>query len=529
MSTSATNESLLVQTNQPPFDDLSLVQAHVKLVNSITCWTDIGLLSDENNKNLLILLLNDNKPVSILRICISVDESMSAIQSLNSFNGAIYLGFYQGNNLKEQEVRSMATISEIWSSIHDQTTTLSIDELKVFFNRLETESKENGRGNDFCVETKRQVLQFSHGRCMFDGCGVNLGIDELTGYEGNFSYLAHNVASSENGERGGAVISKKLSDEPSNVLLLCDKHHRLIDKVAAADFTAIRLSIMRNKFKSNADKLLEGLSFEPLPTYAVLWPVGGNVIAAPTDLQIGQALSVIQARAERQIQVISDNNELLLEMNLNDAWKLMPRMIEHAASKILQQTHNQQHRAALFAFGLMPPLIGLGAKIGNKAEIIPMLRFRDSGTWSWPIEQPRSNIIEVNIDKELSKDDEEVIVSISLTAKPSQFDEYVKISGLKHVEVIASEGNMGNGCISHPSEGKEFMNDIHKLLHRLVSDYGVRKVHLLPCASNTACVFLGKAIDNHHPEIVVYDFVGKSMAPKLLIKPSIDGVEISAV
>jgi len=43
---------------------------------------------------------------------------------------------------------------------------------------------------------------------MFEGCGANLLMDETTGYDGNYSYLAHNVASSEKGPRGIKVISE---------------------------------------------------------------------------------------------------------------------------------------------------------------------------------------------------------------------------------------------------------------------------------------------------------------------------------
>ena len=44
-------------------------------------------------------------------------------------------------------------------------------------------------------------MQDSHGRCMFTGCGDRLDIEQLTGMKGNIGYLAHNVASSERGER----------------------------------------------------------------------------------------------------------------------------------------------------------------------------------------------------------------------------------------------------------------------------------------------------------------------------------------
>ena len=48
--------------------------------------------------------------------------------------------------------------------------------------------------------------------------------------------------------------------------------------------------------------------------------------------------------------------------------------------------------------------------------------------------------------------------------------------------------------------------------------YDVKRVHLLVCASNAACVFIGQAMDLHHPEIIAYDFVKDDMLPHLIIK-----------
>jgi hypothetical protein len=50
----------------------------------------------------------------------------------------------------------------------------------------------------------------------------------------------------------------------------------------------------------------------------------------------------------------------------------------------LQGTKRDGYKAALFAFGPMPALIGLGSLLGNKNEFTPMLRYRDSSSWLWP-------------------------------------------------------------------------------------------------------------------------------------------------
>ena len=72
-------------------------------------------------------------------------------------------------------------------------------------------------------------------------------------------------------------------------------------------------------------------------------------------------------------------------------------------------------------------------------------------------------------------------------------------------------------AIAHPKDGAEFRQRMQELLHRLRDTHGVRNVHVLPCASNAACVFFGQAFDSYHPELVIYDFAsdGNSMVPRL--------------
>ena len=59
---------------------------------------------------------------------------------------------------------------------------------------------------------------------MFKGCGAKLNIDEITGFEGTYGVLAHNVAASENSTRGIPFFSYQLSDDPTNIFSVHDKN-----------------------------------------------------------------------------------------------------------------------------------------------------------------------------------------------------------------------------------------------------------------------------------------------------------------
>ncbi|WP_228271912.1 SAVED domain-containing protein [Acinetobacter soli] len=77
---------------------------------------------------------------------------------------------------------------------------------------------------------------------------------------------------------------------------------------------------------------------------------------------------------------------------------------------------------------------------------------------------------------------------------------------------------MGNGAIPNPESGRKFCARLQQLLHDLKNKHNTKRVHLLVCASNAACVFIGQAIDLHHPEIIAYDFAKETMVARLVIK-----------
>ena len=513
-------KSMIVQTRRAPLQLLSEVQDHVVALSELVDWAEIGILYDEVPSAILILFLNHNAVVSVIRFCLTVDESVAAIQSAQRAKQPVLLACCQGQTLLAEDIVSLEALNAIWARTRNQSMLVNAQETRDFFSRIQTNTTKKGRGQDFKQQTRVQVWFDAHGRCMFEGCGMDLTIDPITGRKGNFAYLAHNVAAAENGPRGILYLSAQLSDESNNILLLCDTHHRLIDTVAMADYPAERLSSMRQRFCDDAGELLDGLAKPPIPVYCVSWPVHRQVISAPSVLQIAQSLGPIGARMDGRLNHLSDNEATLRTLDPAEVWPLMPTMIEDAATKLLMQVHDKSYRAALFAIGLMPSLIALGAKIGNKCEITPMLRDRENGLWYWPASRPRGQFYDTDGLDGLSSNESDVIIRLSLTANPSPMQTTIDKLGLKVITILAHAEFMGNGALAHPLDGNAFRQRVQELLHCLKDRHGVRRIHVLPCASNAACVFFGQAFDSYHPEMLIYDFAdndGQTMEPRLRV------------
>jgi hypothetical protein len=471
----------------------------------------IGFLTDERVKNQIFILSSQDLKVSV-RLNISVNDMTEAL-ALIAPNDEIEVRHLQGQQITSEQLGSIDSLSDVWKLCTAQSSTMSNNEVVSYIIRSAKNRTIKGRGKDFTVATIRQVMLDSHGYCMFEGCGEKLLMDDLTGQPGNYSYLAHNVASSEDGPRGIPFLSETLSNDPSNILLLCDKHHRLVDRVASADYPAHTLNQMRAGHIINVDKLLENLGFQPIPVFSILWPVGGQVVSPPESRDIAGSLSRLRARVRNSLNNLSSNECRYIKKPSCFAQE-MDEIVTEEAQSIIGQTKFSGHKAALFAFGPMPALVGLGASIGNKSEIIPMLRYRDGNCWVWPqaskTDKPYDIVIKNNFE-----DASEVTLLIGLSAMPKQMSVTAKSLGFPEILITAKQ--MGNAAIAHPENGLELQAEIYSLLLKLQHKHNVSKVHLLICASNAACVFVGKAFDLYQPDILVYDFDGEHMTPVLEI------------
>ncbi|WP_172380022.1 SAVED domain-containing protein [Vibrio sp. Vb339] len=508
------------QAASSPIDSLdNFHQYHTNLKKQVK-WDDVGILTDINDRNTIILLSLNEEVVATLRLCLEPRDTAKCLTDLSESKSFVTYRNIQGYQITSDDLLTLDSISGIWIEAVQQSANIQLNELENLFVRFEDDRKQKGRGKDFTVDTKNTVWRESYGRCMFTGCGEKLDHDTISGTTGNYAYLAHNVASSEQGARGITELSNKLSNDPNNILLLCDKHHRLIDKVAASDYTAPMLSAMKKEFSIVANSLLDGLKYQPVPVYAVLWPVNSQTVSPPSYLQVASSLSRIKRRMHEQINILSDNEDLLID-SPDILWQLMPSVIQSAADKIIQQTKGFGFNAALFGFGPTSALIGLGAKLGNKNDVTPMLRFREGGNWSWPSNVALGNIYEIEGLNDI-KENADIIINIALTAEPQcLIDASKALSVNKNAQIItirAKKEYMGNGAISHPEDGKALTVDLQSIFHKLKSKYSVQTVHLFSCVSNAAAVFIGQAYDTHHPEVIIYDFDQSTMVPRLQLK-----------
>lgn len=511
-------EPQILQTTTAPLQTLEDINLYIEVQQADSDWDYAVLLTDK--KSVVIALCVDKHDiVQVIRICLAEeDEIIQALKALNKGNTRLLCCEAR------DEVARIDCAEVIFNAIENSTSqkkTLA-RAVKYF------EHKPRGRGQPITANIARDVVFESHGYCMFEGCGDHLGVDRLTGIKGNFRYLAHIVASSPDGPRGNQR-SHELSNDPKNIMVLCDKHHRLIDKVAVDEYDESRLRGMRTEFTTNSDCLLQSLAYQPVTTFTALWPIGNFVTEGPSPQEYAISLKPVHCRPSgRPLSLIHRTSEAPAD----DQWweTIVPREINHVGNKFLGYDANDRRQAGLYAMGPSSTLIGLGAILGNKSNLCVVPKSRKNG-WGWersePIEQPFSVSGLDNIDGPI----EELAVTLFLTAIPAENQQVLDYLKTKNINCIhITPKFFGNTCLAHPHEGAALREMFLELLHHLRNKFHVKRVHLLHCAPNAACVEVGRAIEHNHPSIRIYDHCKsgdeKYMVPRLDLIPSRDQVEV---
>ncbi len=225
------------------------------------------------------------------------------------------------------------------------------------------------------------------GRCQYAGCNQRLGRDGITDSEFNFAYVAHIIADSPDGPRGHPKLSALLKAEISNLMLLCDVHHRLVDKADVAGHPPDVLQKMKADHEDRID-LVTDIHPERQTTLVLYGAnIGENaspltVAAAkgavlpyryPCRLPITLGLTGSEARDREAAFWVSEAENLRRQFE-----KLIrPRLNDGSLSPV-----------SLFAIAPQPLLMLFGSLLTDIPETDVFQLHREPRTWKWLDAQP---------------------------------------------------------------------------------------------------------------------------------------------
>ena len=224
----------------------------------------------------------------------------------------------------------------------------------------------------------------SGGRCQYEGCSKALWRDDLTKAEFNVAYIAHIIADKPTGPRGHPKLSEKLSSDINNLMLMCDEHHRLIDKIDVQGHPAERLQIMKASQEARIE-LLTSLQ-EDKKSHVLLYGANiGEQNASVSWKKAAQAMLPLRYPAESRAIELSLSNSAFKDQT-DTFWVMERRNLQlhfnHKVRPRVAGSGDIEH-LSIFAFAPIPLLIELGRLLSDipAAEVYQL--HREPPDWRW--------------------------------------------------------------------------------------------------------------------------------------------------
>jgi SMODS-associated and fused to various effectors sensor domain len=234
------------------------------------------------------------------------------------------------------------------------------------------------------ANVKALVCARAAGRCQYGGCNKSLIGDPISGTpDANGAYIAHIVAAEPDGPRGDPILSPKLATEPSNLMLVCDVHHRVFDRKKEAEHPAELLLEMKRRHEDRiaiVTAIDEDRGSHVL-RYAA--PIGPNESpVAVGDLK----LAMLPDRYPVDAGWIDlDVVNLAIPDHEAEFWHIHLRNLRKGFAEKVRGRLERQEIKRLTVFGLAPTplLIELGRLLSDiaNAEVRQLLRHPKG--WRW--------------------------------------------------------------------------------------------------------------------------------------------------
>lgn len=350
-------------------------------------------------------------------------------------------------------------------------------------------------------KNKNLLWAVSAGRCEYEGCNRILHTDILTKKKYNSAYIAHIVADKPGGPRGDITRSELLCDNIGNLMLLCNEHHNLIDKVDVAGHPESRLLIMKRQHEERIRRITD---IAPnMSSEIILY--GANIGTNNSPLSYQSACEALlydyypasDTAIELRLKNVpfSDDTEtywLIEETNLCEQFKLQikPRLMQ-----------GDTDHYSVFALAPQPLLIKFGVLLNDLNNVKVYQKHREPSTWKW---QTTSSDIEYTLREPADKTNIPVLV-FSLSATVTH-DRVQKVFGENASIWDITIDTPNNDFLKTEALLSDFRHTVRQAFDKIKSHHGCTELHIFPAMPISASVELGRVwMPKVDMPMVIYD------------------------
>lgn len=329
------------------------------------------------------------------------------------------------------------------------------------------------------------------GRCAYRGHNEPLWRDDVTLAEMNAAYVAHIVAAKKSGPRGDPVRSPKLARELSNLMLLCDKHHRMIDVERVAEHPEKLLLEMKHEHEDriaavtalHGDRKSEMLRYAAdtsgaLPSIKYTDAARAMLPERYPLANPGTLLGIVGSKfAEGDPEYWS-----LQEANLRRGFErgVLPRLVDGSIPHL-----------SVFAFAPQPLLVLLGTLLTDKYPADVHQVRREPPGWGWFERAEAGDANPLHLNRPTSNDGPPALVlSLSASIDPERIRAVLGPSACIW-EITAA--NPHNDMMRERSQLSSFRTLAREALSGIKTAHGEKaEIHVFPAAPISASVELGR-------------------------------------
>lgn len=222
------------------------------------------------------------------------------------------------------------------------------------------------------------------GRCQFAGCNKPMYYDSLTKAEFNTAYLAHIYAVSIGGNRYDPVQSPKLVKDISNLMLMCDEHHRLIDDKANESLYSAPVLLEMKAEHEKRIELITNTGSEH-QSHVILFGARIGSHEVPLSYQIATHAMLPHKYASATGAIELGMKNCVFEDHTAEYWLFQEKQLKEMFNRQvvpLKGLHPVQH-FSVFALAPMPLLVKLGTLLSDIYEADVYQKHREPNTWKW--------------------------------------------------------------------------------------------------------------------------------------------------
>lgn len=326
------------------------------------------------------------------------------------------------------------------------------------------------------------------GRCQYAGCNEPLWLDSLTMAEMNAAYIAHIIADKPLGPRGDSTLSDKLKDDISNLMLMCDKHHRLIDREDIEGHPIKRLCEMKRKHEERIELLTD--IKDNKQSHVILY--GANIGEHHAKISWEKAYLAM-------VPNYYPAGKPAIELSLgNNSFQDHEVEYWYWERENLRRQFNQKVKARLstgeidnfsvFAFGPQPLLMELGRLLSDIPAAAVYQLHREPPNWNWQ-EHPRDFDFLLKIPDIIT---ETVALNLSLSATIDNSRITSLLGNDISIWTLTIE-NPNNDFLKSREQLSLFRQKFRNLLDKIKSTHGQDAVlNLFPASPVAVAVEIGR-------------------------------------